>query len=121
MMNMKLLEVVRPLSFYHSRSTQMTFWEENFTGEEHLFSAVNMKNCGRCNFREHNEIKGSDKYVTLDISLKFDSMDKMTITTSESKVILERSGKGLINSLGFKDKLWPQKYKKSSIFQRKYQ
>ena len=42
--------------------------------------AVNMKNCGRQNARKHREIKGSDKYVTLDISLKFDSLDKMIIT-----------------------------------------
>ena len=42
------------------------FWEEKFTGEEKLFSAVNMKNCGRRNVRKHKEIKGSDKYVTLD-------------------------------------------------------
>ena len=44
-----------------------------------------MKNCGRRNVRKHIEIKGSDKYVTLDISLKFDSMDKMKITSSDSK------------------------------------
>ena len=55
-----------------------------FTGEEKLFSAVNMKNCGRRNVIKHREIKGSDKYVTLDISLKFDSSDKMKITSSES-------------------------------------
>ena len=36
-----------------------------------------MKNCGRHNVRKHKEIKGSDKYVTLDISSKFDSLDKM--------------------------------------------
>ena len=63
----------------------MTFWEESFTGEEKLFSAVNMKNCGRRNVRKHKEINGSDKCVTLDISSKFDSLDKMTITSSESK------------------------------------
>ena len=68
MMNMKLLAVVTPLSIYHGCSTQKTFWEETFTGEEKLFSTVNMKNCGLCNVRKHNEIKGSDKYITLDIS-----------------------------------------------------
>ena len=50
-----------------------------------LFSAVNMKNCGRHNDRKHKEIKGSDKYVTLDISLKFDNTDKMKITSLDSK------------------------------------
>ena len=66
-----------------------------------------MKNCGRHNVRKHREIKGSDKYVTLDISLKFDSLDKMRITSSESKEKLERSGMGLITSLGFKAKVRP--------------
>ena len=83
--NMKLLSVVTPLYIYHGCSTQKTFWEGRFTGEENLFSAVNMKNCGRRNFRRHREIRVSDKYVTLDISLKFDSMEKMKITSSESK------------------------------------
>ena len=64
-----------------------------------------MKNCGRHNVRKHREIKGSDKYVTLDISLKFDSLDNMKIKSSESKEKLEISGKGLINSLGFNDKV----------------
>ena len=85
MINMKLLAVVTPPSIYHGCSTQKTFCEEKFNSEEKLFSAVNMKNCGRRNVRKHREIKGSDKYVTLDISLKFDSLDKMKITSSESK------------------------------------
>ena len=65
---------------------------------------VNMKNCGRRKVRKHKEIRGSDKYVTLDISSKFDSLDKMKITYSESKGKLEISGKGLITSLGLKSK-----------------
>ena len=78
-----------------------------------MFLSVNMKNCGRHKFRKHKEIKGSDKSVTLDISSKFDSLDKMKITSSESKEKLERSGKGLIASLGFKTKVRPQRYKKA--------
>ena len=74
---------------------------------------MNMKNCDRHNVRQHREIKGSDKYVTLDIFLKFDSLDKMIITSSESKVKLGRSGKGLITSLGLKAKTKPKKYKKT--------
>ena len=58
-------------------------------------------------------MKVSDKYVTLDISLKFDSLDKMKITSSESKFKLGRSGKGLITSLSLKAKTNPNKYKKS--------
>ena len=33
--------------------------------------------------RKHKEIKGSDKYVTLEISSKFDSLDNMKTTSSE--------------------------------------
>ena len=85
MMNVKFLAVVTPTSIYHGCFTCKTLWEEKFTDEEKLFSAVNMKNCGRHNVRKHMDIKGSDKCVTLDISLKIDSLDKMKITSSESK------------------------------------
>ena len=85
MMNMNLLEFVTPLSTYHGCSTQEMFWEENFTGEEKLFSAVNMKSFCRRNVRKHKDIKGRDKYVTLDTSSEFDSLYKMKITSSESK------------------------------------
>ena len=56
---------------------------------------MNIQNCGRHNVRKNREIKGSDNYVTLDISLKFDNLNKMKITSSESKGKLEISGKGL--------------------------
>ena len=78
---MKILAVVTPPSIYHGCSTRKTFWEEKFTGKENLFLAVNMKNCGRHNVRKHKEIKGSNKYVTLDISSKFDSLNKIKITS----------------------------------------
>ena len=71
MLNMNLIAVVMPPSIYYGWSTQKTFWEETFTGEEKFtlgeFSVVNMNNCGGHNIRKHREIKGSDKYVTLDI------------------------------------------------------
>ena len=69
-----------------------------------------MKNCGRSKVRKHKEIKGSDKCVTLNIyeilniSEKFDSLNKMETTSSESKVELERSGKGLVTDLALKTK-----------------
>ena len=85
MMNMKLLPVVTLPSIYHGCSTWKTFWEENFTGEEKLFLAVKMKIFGRCNVRKHKDIKVSDKYVTLHISLKFDNLENIKITISESK------------------------------------
>ena len=78
-----------------------------------FFLAVNMKKYGRSNVRKHTEIKGSDKYVTLEISLKFDNMDKTKTTSSESKGKLESPGKGLITSLGFKAEVRPKKYKKA--------
>ena len=126
---MKVLSVVTPPSIYHDCSTRKTFWEEIFTGTETFFLAVDIKNCGCCNVRKHKEIRGSEKYValkkhrdimgshkyvTLGISSKFDSLDKIKITSSESKVKLERSGKGLITSLGFKNKARSQKYKKAT-------
>ena len=93
-MNMKLLSVVTQMSIYRDFSTQMTFWEEKFTDEEKFTlgksSAVNRKNCGFCNVRKHREIKVSDKYITLIIFLKFDSLYKMKIKSSESKVNLGR-------------------------------
>ena len=58
-----------------------------------------MKNCGRHNVRKHREIKDSDTYIHLDILLKFGSLDKMRITSSDPKYYLGRLGKGLITSL----------------------
>ena len=74
---------------------------------------MNVKNYRHQNVRKKREINGSDKYVTLDISLKFDSLEKMKITSSESKDNLGRSGKGLITSMGIKEKVSPKKYKKA--------
>ena len=62
---MKFL-VVLPPSIYHGFSTQKTFWEEKFTGEKQdCFEHLNMRNCGKKNFRKHREIKDSDDRVTL--------------------------------------------------------
>ena len=63
-----------------------------------------MKNCGRRKVKKHKEIKGSDKSVNLDISSKFDSLNKMKTTSSESKGKLEISVKGLVTALDFKTK-----------------
>ena len=60
-----------------------------------------MKNCGHSKVRKHKDIKGSDKCVNLNIneilniSEKFDDLNNMETTYSESKVELEVSGKGL--------------------------
>ena len=84
-----------------------------------MFESVNMKNCCRCNVRKHKEIKGSDKRVTLNIyeilniSEKFDDLNKMETTSSESKVELWRSEKGLVTALDLKTKARSKKYKKS--------
>ena len=82
---MKILSVVTPPSIYHGCSTRKMLWEETFTGKEYLFLSVNMKNGGRLKVRKHKEIKNSDNIVTLDISAKFDSLNKMETTSSESK------------------------------------
>ena len=53
-----------------------------------------MKKFGRRKVRKHKEIKGGDKIVTLNISAKFDSMNKMKTTSSESKRNLGRQKRG---------------------------
>ena len=45
--------------------------------------------------------------------MRFGSLDKIRITSSEPKDNLGISGKGLITSLGLKAKTRPYKYKKS--------
>ena len=75
------------------------------------FTSLNMKNCSRHNVRKHRDIKDSDKYIALYISLKFGSRYKMIITYSEPIYNLGRSGKGLITSMGLKSKARPDKYK----------
>ena len=81
------------------------FWEEKFTGKKYLFQSVNMNNCACHKVRKHKEIKGSDKIITLNVSEKFDSLNKMETTSSESKVKLGISGKGLVTSLDLKTKV----------------
>ena len=72
-----------------------------------------MKNGGHRKVRKHKEIKGSDKIVTLNVSAKFDSLNKMETTSSESKGKLVRSGKGLLTALALKTKVRLKKYKKA--------
>ena len=60
---------------------------------------LTLKNCGRHNVRKHREINNGENFITLEISLKFGSLDKMKITYSELKDCLGISGKGLIASL----------------------
>ena len=111
---MKFL-VVTPPSIYHGCSTRKTFWEKKFTGnKQDLFQPVNMRNCGKRNFRKHREIKDSDELVTLKayenmyeilkFSEKFDNLDKMETTSSESKVKMEESGKWLVTALALNTK-----------------
>ena len=90
---MKFLVVVAPPSIYHGCSTRKTFLEEKFTGKKQdCFVSLNMRNCGQRNVRKHREIEDIDERVTLNmneilkISEKFDNLDKMETTSSESKV-----------------------------------
>ena len=92
---LKLLPVITPLSIYHDCSTWKMFWEETF-------AQVKMKSCGRHNVKENREIKNGEKYIVLEINLKFGNMNKMKITSSKPKYYSGRSGKGLITYLGLK-------------------
>ena len=74
-----------------------------------------MKNGGIRKVRKHKEIKGDDKIVTLNVSSKFDSLEKMKTTSSESKGKLETSGKGLVTALTLKTKVRSKKYKRQGI------
>ena len=67
-------------------------------------SACEHKNCGRRKVRNHKEIRGSEMCVTWNSSEKFDSLNKMETTSSESKGKLGRSGKGLATALALKIK-----------------
>ena len=110
---MNFLAVVPPPSIYHGCSTRKTFWEEKFTGKEDFFLSVNMKNVVISisgNTRLSGVLASTSPWTS---HPKFDTLDKMKITSSESKVKLERSGKGLITSLGFQAKARSQKYKKA--------
>ena len=118
---MKFLVVVTPPSIYHGCSTRKEFLEEKFTGKEDLFLSVNMEKFGRRKVSKHKEIKGSDKIVTLDISAKFDSLNKMETTSSESKGKLGRPGKGLETALYFKTKVGFSKIQKGKVCHRKCQ
>ena len=120
---MKFL-VVTPPSLYHGYSTWKTFWEKIFTGKKKdLFEPVNMRNRGKRNCRKHREIKDSDERITLKayenmyeilkFSEKFDNLDKMETTSSESKVKMEGSGKWLVTALDLKTKARSTKYKKA--------
>ena len=67
---MNFLEVLTPPpAIYHGCSTQKTLWEEKF-------APVNMTSFGRYNVRKHREIKNGEQYITLDIYLKLEFLDK---------------------------------------------
>ena len=65
MMNMKLLSAVTPPYIYHGCSTWKTLWEEKFTGEEKLFSAVNMNTYGHRNVIKHRLFTAQDGLFAL--------------------------------------------------------
>ena len=119
---MKFLVVVTSPSIYHGCSTRKSFWEEKFTGKKQdFFVSVNMRKCGQRNVRKHREIKDIDERVTLNmngilkISEKFDNLDKMETTSSESKVKIERSGKWLVTALALKTKAKSKRLKRQGM------
>ena len=123
---MKFLVVVTPPSIYRGCSTRKTFWEEKFTGKQDCFESVNMKNCGRRKVRKHKDIKISDKCVTLNIydilniPEKFDDLERMETTSSESKVKLEIK-KGVGNRSGSQDQSRVKKIQKGKVCHQKCQ
>ena len=78
-----------------------------------------MRNCGQRNVRKHREYKDSDDHVTLymneilKISEKFENLNKMETTSSDSKVKMEGSGKWLVTALDLKTKARSTNYKKA--------
>ena len=80
-----------------------------------------MRNCVQRNVRKHKEIKDSDERVTLNIyeilniSEKFDNLDKMETTSSESKVKIEGSGKWLVTALALKTKARSKNIKRQGM------
>ena len=107
-------------SIYPGCYTRKTFWEEKKTGKKQdLFESLNMRNCGQHNVRKQKDITDSDELVTLNMyeilkfSEKFDNLDKMETTSSESKVKMEESVKWLVTAMTLKTKARPTKYKKA--------
>ena len=74
-----------------------------------------MKICSRRKVRKHKEIRGGDKCVTLKISKKFESLNKMETTSSESKGKLGRSGKGLVTDLALNIKVRSKNTKRQGM------
>ena len=119
---MKFLVVVTPPSIYHGCSTRKTFWEEIFTGKkQYLFESMNMRKFGQHNVRKHKEIKDSDEPVTLNMyeilkfSEKFDNLDNMETTSSDSKVKMEGSVKWLVTALALKTKARSKNIKRQGM------
>ena len=80
-----------------------------------------MINCDKRNFSKHREIKDSYERVTLNmnkilkISEKFDNLDKMETTSSESKVRMEGSGKWFVTALDLKNKASSKNIKRQGM------
>ena len=121
MMKMKLLGFVTPPSIYLGCSNRKKSWEEKFTGGGKLFSAVNMKICGRLNFRKHKEIKGSDKYVTLYISLKFDKTGQAGNHIFRVKGKIGKIRKGVDYLFEFQGQNKAAQIQKGKLYHRKCQ
>ena len=108
---MKLLSVLTPSSIYRGCSNWKTLWEKKFTPD--MLTPVNIKKCGCHDIRKHRDIKYSDNYITLDISLKFGSLKNMIITSSYPKDYLVGSGEGLITSMVIKTNVRSKKNKRA--------
>ena len=84
-------------SIYHDCSTWDTFWEEEFT-------TTKMRSFGHCNFIKQKDIRNSEEYIALEISLMIDCLYKREVTFSGSRDYVRSSGKWLTNSLTLRKK-----------------
>ena len=80
-----------------------------------------MKNFGPRNVRNHKEIKGSGKYVTLDISLKFDSLDKIKNLIFRVNRKIGKISKGVDYLSGFQGQSKATQTQKGKACQQKCQ
>ena len=74
-----------------------------------------MKNRGSQNVRKHREVKNGEKYITLEISLQFGSMENIKSTSLEPKDNWLRSRKGLITSMCLKTVVMSKEKKRQGM------
>ena len=72
-----------------------------------------MRSCGRSNFRKYNEINNGEQYISMEIYLKLDCLDKRGFASSGSRDYVGISGKGMTTSLTPRTRMRSNKKQKS--------